>query len=118
MIARPLGFATEVRNQTSLGEKRNIYFWPILRGIVIALPVIAIFASLLSSADPIFATRVNEFIDLFNLENLPEYIFRIIIFFLAMCSRGLSAAAKRRRKISNTSCHLTLLVLQNRGRAG
>ena len=103
MIARPLGFATETRNQPSLGEKRNVYFWPILRGIVIALPVIAIFASLLSSADPIFATRVNEFIELFNLENLPEYIFRMIyILLLAYVLAGtfLHAAQSADEKIS------------------
>src|SRR6185295_18208713 len=76
MIARPLGFAAEIRDKPTVGEKRSVNMWPILRGIVIALPVIAIFASLLSSADPIFATRVDEFIKLFNLENLPEYIFR------------------------------------------
>lgn len=103
MIARPLGFVTETRNQPSLSEKRNVYFWPILRGIVIALPVIAIFASLLSSADPIFATRVNEFIDLFHLENLPEYIFRmiyILLFAYALAGTFLHAAQSADEKIS------------------
>ena len=51
--------------------------WPILRGVAIALPIVAIFASLLSSADPIFAKRFKDLIDLFNIENLPEYIFRL-----------------------------------------
>jgi len=103
MIARPLGFAAEIRNQPSLSEKRNVQFWPILRGIVIALPVIAIFASLLSSADPIFAKRVNEFIELFNLENLPEYIFRMIyVLILAYVLAGtfLHAAQNVDEKIS------------------
>jgi hypothetical protein len=83
MIARPLGFVVEARREQPEGSgKRNVHFWSILRGIVIALPVIAIFATLLSSADPIFATRVNEFVDLFNLENLPEYIFRMVYILL------------------------------------
>jgi len=83
--------------------KQNVHFWPILRGIVIALPVIAIFASLLSSADPIFATRVNEFIDLFNLENLPEYIFRlvyILLFAYVIAGTFLHAAQSTDEKIS------------------
>ena len=103
MIARPLGFAAEIRDQPSVGEKRSVNMWPILRGIVIALPVIAIFASLLSSADPIFATRVDEFIKLFNLENLPEYIFRMILILLVayvLAGTILHAAQSANEKIS------------------
>src|SRR5215211_3901196 len=74
MVARPLGFVAENRReQTSEGEQRGAKFWPILRGIAIALPVIAIFASLLSSADLIFAKRLEDFIKVFKIENLPEY---------------------------------------------
>lgn len=98
MIARPLGFAAEVkRDQPSLGEKRSSSVWPYLRGIVIALPVIAIFASLLSSADPIFADRFEKFIEIFNIENLPEYIFRlvyILIFAYVIAGTFLHAAQK------------------------
>ena len=79
VIARPLGFITENRrSQSSPEEKRVQKIWPVLRGIVIALPVLAIFASLLSAADPIFARRLGDLVDLFNIENLPEYIFRLV----------------------------------------
>jgi hypothetical protein len=84
VIVRPLGFAAEGR-QLSAGQlpltvrgKRGAPVWPILRGLVIALPVLAIFTSLLSSADPIFGNRIENLIKLFNLENLPEYIFRLV----------------------------------------
>src|SRR5262245_57748107 len=78
MIERPLGFIAENRREpSSVDEKRTTRIWPILRGIVIALPIVAIFASLLSSADPIFANRFKDFIDLFKIDNLPEYIFRL-----------------------------------------
>jgi hypothetical protein len=80
MIARPLTFSNEVRkSQAEAGiapAKRNI--WPIVRGIVIALPVIAIFASLLASADLVFSQKLDDFIEFFNLENIPEFIFRLI----------------------------------------
>jgi hypothetical protein len=79
MIARPLGFVTEVRReQPEASSKRTSHFMPIVRGVIIALPVIAIFASLLSAADPIFANRFEKFIEVFNIDNLPEYIFRLV----------------------------------------
>jgi hypothetical protein len=53
-------------------------FWSVLRGVLIAIPIIAIFAALLSSADLVFASRLNDLLKVFSLENLPEYIFRII----------------------------------------
>lgn len=80
VIARPITFMAATRKeQKETGvqtPKRNI--WPVVRGIIIALPIIAIFASLLASADVIFGQRLNDFMDLFNLENLPEFIFRFI----------------------------------------
>jgi hypothetical protein len=80
MIARPLGFVSRSRHeQPASSDPRRRSLLPVLRGIVIALPVVAIFASLLSSADPIFAERFEAFIDLFNIENLPEYIFRLVL---------------------------------------
>ncbi|NJC95548.1 MAG: DUF4173 domain-containing protein [Anaerolineae bacterium] len=98
MIVRPLGFSAEVRReQPSLGEKRSSRVWPVVRGVVIALPVIAIFASLLSSADPIFAKRVDDLIKLLNIENLPEYIFRLVYILVvayALAGTYLHAAQK------------------------
>jgi hypothetical protein len=80
ILARPLTFVSDVRKgQTEAGvqpSKRNI--WPVVRGIVIALPIIAIFASLLASADVIFGQRLGDFIDWFNIDNLPELIFRLV----------------------------------------
>ena len=104
MIARPLGFAAEVRREQPSGrEKRISNIWPAVRGIVIALPVVAIFASLLSSADPIFSQRFEYFIALFNIENLPEYIFRlvyILVFAYALAGTYLHAAQNEDEKIS------------------
>jgi hypothetical protein len=98
MIARPLGFATESRReQPSTGQKRAGQILPVVRGIVIALPMIAIFASLLSSADPIFAKRFEDFIEIFQIENLLEYIFRlvyILVFAYALAGVFLHAAQK------------------------
>ena len=98
MIARPLGFMTEVkRDLPSSGEKRSSSIWAYVRGVVIALPIIAIFAALLSSADLIFADRLQKFIAIFKLDNLPEYIFRlvyILAFAYAFAGAFLHAAQK------------------------
>lgn len=107
MIARPLGFVAENRReQPSEGQKRASHLWPILRGIVIALPVIAIFGSLLSSADPIFAKRLQDFIDLFKIQNLPEYIFRlvyILVFAYVLAGTYLHAAQKSQESVEEKS---------------
>jgi hypothetical protein len=98
VIVRPIGFSSEVKkDQPSLGGRRTSRFWPVLRGIVIALPVVAVFASLLSAADPIFEKRFADFIALFNIENLPEYIFRlvyILVLAYALAGTYLHAAQK------------------------
>ena len=106
MIARPLGFVAENRRllseQPASNQKPSARVWPVIRGIVIALPVIAIFASLLSSADPIFANRFKDFIDLFRIDNLPEYIFRLVyILILAYLLAGtfLHAAQKSNERV-------------------
>jgi hypothetical protein len=102
MVARPLGFAQQSRRLSSLSERRSARIWPLLRGIVIALPVIAIFASLLSAADPIFAKRFQDLIDLFNIDNLPEYIFRlvyILVFAYALAGTFLHAAQKSNERL-------------------
>jgi hypothetical protein len=91
VIARPIGFVAQNRREAqSLSETRSARVWPYVRGIVIALPVIAIFASLLSAADPIFASRLEGVIDWFKLDNLPEYIFRLVyILILAYALAGI-----------------------------
>ncbi len=80
MVARPLSFSAEVkREQVESGTTvKKFNLWAIIRGIVIALPVVAIFAALLSSADVVFGNQLDALIKLFKLENLPEYIFRLV----------------------------------------
>ncbi len=51
---------------------------PILRGVVLALPVLAILGSLLAAADPVFSRWLQQALAFLRIENLPEYIFRAI----------------------------------------
>jgi hypothetical protein len=60
---------------------------------------VAIFAALLSSADLVFAQRLQAFTQIFRLEKLPEYIFRavyILIGAYALAGVFLHAAQKSR----------------------
>lgn len=49
----------------------------ILRGLLLALPVVAVLAALLASADPIFADRLSRILDFSRIDRLGEYIFRL-----------------------------------------
>lgn len=81
MLARPIGFHAQVKREqaeSAPGEDRNrTEFWAFVRGVLIALPVLAVFAALLASADMVFSQRLEQVIALFRLEKLPEYIFRL-----------------------------------------
>jgi hypothetical protein len=87
MLVKPLTFATEVRTlalagsareeRTERGDQPKRSAWPVVRGLLIALPIVAIFASLLSSADAVFNARLTDFLDFLNIDNLAEYIFRL-----------------------------------------
>ncbi|MCX6079802.1 MAG: DUF4173 domain-containing protein [Chloroflexi bacterium] len=100
LVSRSLTFAIAQRNSQSengSAQKPASRFWPIFRGLVLAVPVVAFFAALLASADLIFAQRLSELTALFRLENLPEYIFRftyILIFAYALAGVYLHAAQR------------------------
>jgi hypothetical protein len=48
----------------------------ILKGLALALPVLVVFGSLLASADPIFEDAIENFLEIFDIEDLPEYLWR------------------------------------------
>ena len=104
MIASPLRFWVEGRKtaaeqepaRTRPGAKR---LWAVVRGVLIAIPVVVVFAALLSSADLVFARQVQGFVNLFRLENLPQYIFRVVYILIgayALAGVFLHAAQKSR----------------------
>jgi hypothetical protein len=82
-LAKPFQIFTQQKqaaenegDQDTPTPSRWARFLPVIRGLIIAVPVVAIFAALLSAADPIFGDYLEDFIAIFKLENLPEYIFR------------------------------------------
>ena len=96
MIAQPISFNVEVRREQAESgiPAKRLNLWPILRGVVIAIPILAIFAALLASADTIFSNQLNTFLKLFfNLDTFPEYIFRLcyILFIAYILGRSFSS---------------------------
>jgi hypothetical protein len=55
---------------------QRAYILPVIRGLLLALPILAVLTALLSSADPIFADQVKNIFRWFDLSKLTEYIFR------------------------------------------
>ena len=101
MVALPVTFMTGIRRGQAEEEiqppKTNI--WPVVRGIVIALPVVAIFASLLASADVIFGQHLEDLINWFRLDNLPELIFRFV--YIIVIGYGLAGVVLHSAALSN-----------------
>jgi hypothetical protein len=71
-------YGSRFRNPPVVGEEpvkvKGRKRWAILRGVLIALPVVTLFTVLLSAADPVFGDWIRKII---NLERLPEYLFRL-----------------------------------------
>jgi hypothetical protein len=53
----------------------------VLRGLILALPVVLVFATLLAAADPVFERALKYF---FDIERLPEYLFRAAYILIGM----------------------------------
>jgi hypothetical protein len=61
------------------GTENKIPFVAILRGLLIALPIVVIFAMLLASADVVFNQKIADFFDIFDSEKITEYVFRFFM---------------------------------------
>ena len=85
-------------NQAESGSRTN---WQrlggFLRGLLLALPIVIIFAALLTAADPVFNNRVEALLEFLNIENLVEYTFRTvyILIFAYLLVGGIAFALLR-----------------------
>ena len=86
VIYLPVEFRAQVRKEQSeknQNEKR-VSLWPFVRGMVIALPIVAFFAALLASADMVFSQKLGDFFEIFRFDNLPEYFLRFLM--ISICA--------------------------------
>jgi hypothetical protein len=77
----PISFFSQVhKERIERGEtRRKLPVTPILRGLLIALPIVICFATLLASADRFFSQNLADFFALFNTEHTVENTLRLII---------------------------------------
>jgi hypothetical protein len=81
------------KEATAQGGSRRLVL-PVLRGLLLALPVVLLFAALLGAADLVFADRLRDLLEALNLDNIPELIWRSgLIIVMAFGALGLMAQA-------------------------
>ncbi len=80
LIGQPASQLAETRREYK-GSGRRVT--PYLRGVMLALPLMLVFTPLLSSADPVFSSRVRIVLEALRIEYLPEYLFRLSYILLA-----------------------------------
>lgn len=68
------------KNKLSAKNSRVLY---VVLGIVIAIPIFAIMAALLFSADAVFRNLGKNVLDALNLENIYGITWRLVLFFMA-----------------------------------
>ena len=101
LVSLPL---LENQSKESHQEQSGFKAWlknaqPVIRGVLLAIPVLLLFTALFSSADLIFAKRVSSLFANLKLENLPEYLLRgVIILIIAYCFTGIILYAANRSK--------------------
>lgn len=77
--------AQRIQDKTDSG-KSGFPIWAMLRGLLIALPIVVCFGSLLAAGDVVFKEKLDEFLE---LDDLSENIFRItVILFYAYLLAG------------------------------
>ena len=81
MLVHPYRYLNSSRAElANAGEKINkTSLKRILRGLLIAIPIVIFFAILLASADMVFNQKLADFFDRFDIKNIPEYSFRLVI---------------------------------------
>lgn len=70
---------------------------PIVRGILLAVPILLLFTFLLSSADLVFEQQVEDFFDLELFDDLAEWFWRLVLIFVVayLAAGGIAYSLKR-----------------------
>ena len=66
----------DAQQNANMAKGKQNKVWPILRGLMLAIPILFVFGALFSSADLIFAQKMNDLLTNLNLQKLGETIFR------------------------------------------
>jgi hypothetical protein len=73
-----LFFETRASDEADSAQKKSAIL-PVLRGLLLAVPVLLVFTLLLSSADMVFSQRVEALLESFRIERIDEYFTQGIV---------------------------------------
>jgi hypothetical protein len=82
-LFRPWATMTEAWRRAAGDRGGRSRGWAILRGVLLALPVLAVFTALLAAADLVFGDFVEEALRWLNIEKLLEYVGRGVVVVLS-----------------------------------
>lgn len=83
VITKPFSFRAQASSGQAAGSSSAKGAWPVIRGLLLALPILMLFGVLLGSADLVFRRQLDDLVRFLSLERLPEYILRLIYILLA-----------------------------------
>jgi hypothetical protein len=88
----------QVARSDGVRRTTSLPFGSVLRGIMLALPILILFAALLASADTIFANYLSQMFNLDFLRDAPELLWRLVIVLCAawLVAGGLAYGLRRR----------------------
>jgi phage-related holin len=80
-LSRATRLTVDVARSQTPDENGKRSIWksagPVLRGLLLATPVVIVLGALLASADMVFARSLEQFFKWFNISNWGEFIFRL-----------------------------------------
>ncbi|MGD8604511.1 MAG: DUF4173 domain-containing protein [Anaerolineales bacterium] len=83
MLFRPWGVASRARRRLVSDHNARRPFMAVLRGLVLALPILVVFTALLASADLIFGDAVHELIDWLDWPLMVSWFESVLIIVVA-----------------------------------
>lgn len=81
-------------------------FSPVLRGLLIALPLVILLGGLLASADLIFSSKIEGLFKWIKIENFGEFVFRfiyVVILAYALCGAYIFILTKTSERRANNA---------------
>ncbi len=99
MLVRPWAVLGDAWHRSVREEGWRRPTFSILRGVLLALPILAVFTALLASADVVFAGYVEDVLLWLDLERLLDLLSRaVVILFTAIISLGALAVGLQTRR--------------------
>jgi hypothetical protein len=78
-VFRPFPVLAAAGRDTISSSGRRQVLLPVIRGLLLAAPILCIFSLLLGSADLVFGDRIHDILEALNLDNIPELIVRTVL---------------------------------------